>query len=302
MLETLPSPAAVPAPASYHWTPALQAEFLGHLAATGSVQQAAKLVGMSPRAAHDLRHRADGAVLAIGWAAAVLIARARLEDAMLDRALFGMEESWERSIDPDDGTQRVTRRRHQAQTGLAMLARLDRMAEVRAVTLDGRLAQLAASDWAGFLALFTHPDFATAMTDLVEQWFATRVAAPDRLAQIVGAPSIASEVAQISAPQSASKSGPKLAPKSAPAPIDGDNEDSPHTVWRAHDGEWRTDFPPPPGFVGKQWLEYGCEEYSRELSDRELEKIELRQAEIEEAMHALRRDHFGYGADEWDEE
>lgn len=147
-------PAAIPAPASYHWTPALQAEFLAHLAATGSVTLAAQQVGMSPRAAHDLRHRRDGAALRIGWAAAVLIARARLEDALLDRALFGTEESWERTATGDDGSQLVTRRRHHVQTGLAMLARLDRMAETRAVTLDTRLAQLAAGDWAGFLGLF----------------------------------------------------------------------------------------------------------------------------------------------------
>ena len=65
MLDSLPNPAALAAPASDYWATAQQAEFLGHLAATGSVQLAAKHVGMSARAAHDLRHRADGAALRI---------------------------------------------------------------------------------------------------------------------------------------------------------------------------------------------------------------------------------------------
>ena len=48
------------APASYHWTPALQRAFLDHLAVTGSVQIAASRVSMSPGAAYQLRHRARG--------------------------------------------------------------------------------------------------------------------------------------------------------------------------------------------------------------------------------------------------
>ncbi|NJS14517.1 MAG: hypothetical protein HC788_07805 [Sphingopyxis sp.] len=40
--------------------PTLQAEFLGHLAATTSVTHAARLVGMSTRAAYDLRQRDEG--------------------------------------------------------------------------------------------------------------------------------------------------------------------------------------------------------------------------------------------------
>jgi hypothetical protein len=292
MLDTLPSLADTPAPASYHWTPALQAEFLGHLAATGSVKRAAAQVGMSPRAAHDLRHRRDGLALRIGWAAAVLIARARLEDAMLDRALFGTEESWERSIDADDGTQRVTRRRHHVQTGLAMLARLDRMAEARAVTLDARLAQLAAGDWASFLTLFVDPAFADDMDRIVETWLAARIATPDRLSEIVGIASIASEVAQISAPD-AEPATAETAPQSplAEAPPK-------HSVWRDGFGGWRTNFPPPSDFDGDEVDTYGGEEYSRNLTDQELAKIDARQREIEQAGHDLRREFFGFFEEE----
>lgn len=296
MLEPAPNPATLPAPASYHWTPALQAEFLGHLAATGSVKHAAQRVGMSPRAAHDLRHRGDGAAFRIGWAAAVLIARAALEDAMLDRALFGTEESWERTTDADAGTQHVTRRRHHVQTGLAMLARLDRMADVRAATLDARLAQLAAGDWASYLALFADPGFADELDGLLARWFADRVAAPDRLFAIVGLPSIASEVAQISKPSGLDG---QRAAKPRPAPLLPERH---HTVWLDEGGAWRTSFPPPPGFTGEECYEYGHEEYSRTLSDEELAKIEEKQAEIERGAELLRRKHFGFDYDDWEDE
>lgn len=275
MLDTLPDANPATLPASYHWTPALQADFLGHLAATGSVTLAAKQVGMSPRAAHDLRHRADGAALAIGWAAAVLIARARLEDAMLDRALFGAEESWERTVDAGDGTQRVTRRRHHVQTGLAMLARLDRMVEAPAVTLDARLAQLAASDWASFLDLFAHADFATAMTDLIEHWFAARVAAPDRLAQIVGVMPIASEVAQISADSDADLSDELAA---------ADEADALDMWWNEDLDCWVTNFPPPPDFDGEEDGEFGDIDYWRTLAEDEHALMEAEEARHNAAL------------------
>lgn len=291
MLESLPLPTDIPAPTSYHWTPALQADFLGHLAATGSVTLAAKQVGMSPRAAHDLRHRADGAALAIGWAAAVLIARARLEDAMLDRALFGTEESWERTIDADAGTQRVTRRRHHVQSGLAMLARLDRMVETPAVTLDARLAQLAASDWASFLDLFAHGDFATAMADLLEQWFAARVAAPDRLAQIVGVTPIASEVAQISDDSPADLSYEEAVAKQA---------DQLKMWWDGRQQCWVTNFPPTPDFAGEAEGEFGSKGYWRTLADDEQAVLDAAEAShlatLRTAAKAKRGEYFGLAA------
>ena len=43
-------PADIPAPASYHWTPRLQRDFLEHIATTGSVTISAARVGMSPAA------------------------------------------------------------------------------------------------------------------------------------------------------------------------------------------------------------------------------------------------------------
>lgn len=39
------NPADSPAPASYHWTPGLQRDFLAHIATTGSVTISAARVG-----------------------------------------------------------------------------------------------------------------------------------------------------------------------------------------------------------------------------------------------------------------
>src|SRR3546814_17987855 len=77
----------IPAPASYHWTPTLQREFLEHLAATGSVKLAAQRVSMSTAAVYQLRQRTEGEAFKIGCGAAVLIAPARLADQLLHRAI-----------------------------------------------------------------------------------------------------------------------------------------------------------------------------------------------------------------------
>src|SRR3546814_12204054 len=46
------------------------------------------------------------------------------------------------------------RRRYDPRLGLAMLARLDRVVEVRAQAGEDMLAQVIAGDWDGFLSLF----------------------------------------------------------------------------------------------------------------------------------------------------
>src|SRR3546814_4083904 len=53
-----------------------------------------------------------------------------------------------------DGRSYAKRRRLDARLGLAMLARLDRMAETRAQAGEEMLAQIIAGDWPGFLSLF----------------------------------------------------------------------------------------------------------------------------------------------------
>ena len=72
--------------------PARQRIFLETLAATGVVRAACEAVELSPRSAYNLRIRADGAAFRLGWDAAILIARARLADDLLARAIEGQQD------------------------------------------------------------------------------------------------------------------------------------------------------------------------------------------------------------------
>jgi len=284
-MDVTHNPADIPAPGSYHWTPALQRAFLEHLAATGSVKLAAARVSMSPSAVYQLRQRAEGAAFRLGCGAAVLIARARLADELLDRAIWGHEETVE--MLREDGRSFAKRRRTDARLGLAMLARLDKMTETRAGAGEERLAQIIAADWPGFLSLFDAVAAActggAAQEDEPEQqapglaaalalWLAGRANHANPLAALWRGTEIANEVARISAGPGEDDDGDET-PEEAAAAM---------TVWfddRADD--WRTDFPPPDGFYGHEDGQFGDPAYARALDDDELEQYErLREAEV----------------------
>jgi hypothetical protein len=65
--------------------------FLRELAASQSVSQAAKAVGMSRQSAYKLRARLVGTPFAFGWEVALEAGLAQLAHAMLDRAVNGVE-------------------------------------------------------------------------------------------------------------------------------------------------------------------------------------------------------------------
>ena len=77
------------APRADGWTYERQATFLMALAETGLVSAACKIAEMSPASAYSLRREARGAAFHLGWQAAHLLARDRLEDVLpqRDRAL-----------------------------------------------------------------------------------------------------------------------------------------------------------------------------------------------------------------------
>ncbi len=129
------------------WSPARQRQFLETLAATGVITTACDAVHISPRAAYALRIRRDGAAFRLGWDAAILIARARLADELLARALTGHEEV----IRKDEDT--ITRRRHDNRLAMSMLSRLDRMADSPPEGSDAALARVVAQDFAAYLDL-----------------------------------------------------------------------------------------------------------------------------------------------------
>jgi hypothetical protein len=80
----LPNPSA-------HWTPDKRAAFLRELAATHSVSAAARSVGMSRQSAYRLRTRLRGQPFDVAWRAAFRRKVDALAEALIDRALHGVE-------------------------------------------------------------------------------------------------------------------------------------------------------------------------------------------------------------------
>ncbi|WP_448537345.1 LysR family transcriptional regulator [Sphingobium yanoikuyae] len=77
MTQHIPArPPAQPAPAIFtpaRWTPARQRTFLTALYQSGSVAQAARMVGMSPSSAHRLRRRLAGTAFDRDWSNALAL-------------------------------------------------------------------------------------------------------------------------------------------------------------------------------------------------------------------------------------
>jgi hypothetical protein len=161
MLIDHPAPSATPPAATYgyHWSLPRQRAFLEYFAQSGSVSRAAAHVGVSPRAAYDLRHRRDGLLFAVGWGAAVLLARLRLADLLLERAIDGVEEVAVRTGTAEDGSAEIRRRKYDGRLGMALLSRLDRMASeaAEADLHEAALHRAVAQDFESFLDRLAPP-------------------------------------------------------------------------------------------------------------------------------------------------
>lgn len=68
-----------------------------------------------------------------------------------------------------------------------------------------------------------------------------------------------------------------------------------HKAWQ-QGGRWWTDFPPPPGFEGKQVRRYGDREYCRHCTPEEAAAMDAREAEKAAALEARRAAWFGLDA------
>ena len=312
-------PAYIPAPGSYHWTPKLQREFLEAFATNGSVKISAAKVCMSPAAVYQLKQRPEGAAFRLGCAAALLIARGRLVDELLDRAIWGHDEMT--TVMREEDRSLYKRRRIDSRLGLAMLARLDRMVETRAREGEEMLAQTIAGDWPGFVSLFdaaeaarTSIDAETASEDApadaaiggaagqasgmsaaLALWLAGRDNRANPLAALWRGTGIANEVAQFSAPSDAE---PERSDEEGPTPEEAANA---MTVW-AHEftGELRTNFPPPEDFIGIEEGRFGHDDYERTLDVEEEIAWEAAltkaYAPLRRAGEAARRAFFGLPA------
>ncbi len=83
--------APIPAPRHDGWTPARQAAFLRELAASHCVSAAARAVGMSRQSAYALRARLKGEPFDLAWQAALLCRFDVLAEAVIERAINGVE-------------------------------------------------------------------------------------------------------------------------------------------------------------------------------------------------------------------
>lgn len=102
----MPQPLALPPPAEPaklpdpprkprhgDWTKPKMVAFLRELAASQSVHQAARSVGMSRQSAYRLRNRLPGTPFALAWEVALEAGLQQLAHALMDRALNGVEQA-----------------------------------------------------------------------------------------------------------------------------------------------------------------------------------------------------------------
>jgi hypothetical protein len=143
------------------WTPQRQAAFLMTLAQTGLVSRACEVAEMSASSAYALRREPRGRAFHLGWQAAHLIARDRLEDVLLEAAICGVESVTTR-------LDKVTHRRVlNGGLSMGMLNRLDaRLAALDDVSLAA--ARSVASAFEAFICLVLDDGEAEAIAVFLE--------------------------------------------------------------------------------------------------------------------------------------
>ncbi len=92
----LPAFTPVPRAKDRHngWKPEVQRRFIEALAETGSVKAACRRVGRADHGAYLLRRHPEAASFRAAWDAALDLGIRRIEDAAMDRALYGVEETY----------------------------------------------------------------------------------------------------------------------------------------------------------------------------------------------------------------
>jgi hypothetical protein len=256
------APANLPAPSAVRhdgWTADRRRLFLEGIADGHTVASACARVGLSSASAYALRRR-DRA-FALGWSAACLLARDALADILTSRAIDGQVDTYTRA----DGTV-VTRHRHDNRLGQAMLARLDRLAEIPAGSAIAEPAEAAAAravagDFDPFLDLVGADAAADALDAFVEQ----RIPRTSQLRQL----------------------------RDDDDPDAEEEEDDDEPVWYDNDDqEWHTSLPPPPRFKGEEFGTFGEHDYWRTLTPAEQRIADAREdaaVEVERAAGELRR-------------
>lgn len=308
------------------WSAEKQVTFLQGIAEGLTVAQACRLVGLSQQSAYAFRTSAKGAQFALGWQAAALRARDVLADTLMERAFHGTVET----ITRPDGSE-VERHRHDNRLGMAMLARLDRLADKAAKEASHAAARLVAEEFEQYLDLIAHSagparaglflasriaptgadGFAPAGEDdlapvrtlaRADAWLRTHSDLAEPIADLDPAARADWSAADWIRAEAAGLVGLVPAPARdtqenqhfCDGPDAADEEDAP--VWWDHQAEgWRTSFPPPEDFLGEEEGAYGEDGYERTLTLDEEEAVEAPyQAEL-----AARRVTEGEARDRW---
>lgn len=239
------------------WLGWKKARFLEQLAAGAVVADACRSVGMSVASAYALRNRRSGRVFSLIWDAILIHrARARLAGETLSRAMNGCVDELRR-----DGIVVAERRRFDNRLSMAVLTRLDRLAESK----TGEEAELLRS---------LSEDF-EAYLDLVEEG--------------------GDEDAFLAARQpAAALAAPEPASEREPAREPGCDD----RVWQDHEGEWWCAFPPPAGFQGREKGVYdGHAWYERTLTPAEQAVIDSRMDAVPAEDRAMRDNYFGFAGE-----
>jgi len=262
---------AIPIDATRHdgWTRDRRRLFLESLAEGHPVESACAHVGMSKVTAYALRRRDPG--FALAWGAATLRARDALADLLTSRAVNGQVETLTR----EDGTI-VTRHRYDNRLGLALLARLDRLAAQPETSELGQPEEAAArgvaQDFDAFVELVQDADVEPqAIEDFVEP----RIR---KLRQLCSSDRLSDWNRQ-----------------------DRETDGSRLPVWFDWDEDtYVTDLPPPAGFDGRQNGLFGLPGYDRTITDAEYEGMARNEsglfADLRAAGQRRHAQWFGTGA------
>lgn len=172
------NPALLCDPRTRHdgWGPAKERIFLATLADTGVVADACRACKMSRNSAYERRRSASGRAFALGWDAAILIARGAVTDDVLSRSRHGIIDRVYRN-----GELVAERHRYDNRLTMAVLSRLDRLAE--GLGEGAHIARAVAQEFDRFLDLL--PDGVRGAETFLAARFPTRSAdaAPDAIGE-----------------------------------------------------------------------------------------------------------------------
>ena len=266
--EGLPAIPTVPTTRHDGWTGDKMAAFCETLAETAVVIEACDMAGMSVGGAYAARRR--NPIFAAAWDAALTIARERLADTLLARAMEGnLEQIWR------DGV--IVGERHvlDNRLGLALLRRLDRLAETGLAVHN--LSPSSVRPQPGQLLPSAPPAI-----DWDEALNALRSGDPDAIAAALASLK-GNEVDEVHGPPISLSQGDNARDD------EDDGIDLSDRIWRDENNDiWLTDFPPPPGFDSYQQEAYGEDNYERACTPEEVAAIVA--SEAADAAEALAED------------